>query len=168
LAAAIAATSCSGDSRLHEIAVRACGELEGAIVLQVGSILDGAIAEAEDAGHTAPELGDEMREECPDMMAAVESIDEDEARARHSLINEVDLQLGGCISDWAEGTVTNNAPVAVDVFIDVQFLADDGTLIDTTRTVTSLRPGQTGEWDAFFFGADYARCRADLSSVNES
>jgi hypothetical protein len=159
-------TRCSGDNRLHEIAVRTCGELEGAIVFQVGSILGGAIAEAEDAGHTAPELGDEMREECPDIMAAVESIDEEEAR--DNLINEVDLQLGGCISDWAEGTVTNNAPVAVDVFIDVQFLADDGTLIDTTRTVTSLRPGQTGEWDAFFFGADYARCRADLSSVNES
>jgi hypothetical protein len=58
--------------QLTELAVETCGQLDGAIMLQVGSILGGATRKAEHLGFTPQELGDEMREECPDLMAAME------------------------------------------------------------------------------------------------
>lgn len=109
-----------------------------------------------------------MREACPEIMAALENVGEEQER-RENLINEVELELERCGSDSATGTVRNNSDVRVDVTIEVEFVDDGNVLIDTgIDLVNELRPGQTGQWEAHFFGDDYARCRADISSVFES
>jgi hypothetical protein len=59
---------------LEALAADTCDELNDAIVLQVGYILGDAIDDAEELGFTGPELGDEMRAQCPAMMAAVAAI----------------------------------------------------------------------------------------------
>ena len=59
---------------LEALAADTCEELDDAIVLQVGYILGDAIEDAEELGFTGPELGDEMRTQCPAMMAAVAAI----------------------------------------------------------------------------------------------
>jgi hypothetical protein len=53
---------------LRELAQDTCAELEGSIMLQVGSILSKAQSRALRLGFSAPELGDSMREECPALM----------------------------------------------------------------------------------------------------
>ena len=59
---------------LEALAADTCDQLEDAIVLQVGYILGDAIEDAEELGFSGPELGDEMRSQCPIMMAAVASL----------------------------------------------------------------------------------------------
>jgi hypothetical protein len=49
-----------------------CDQLDGAIMLQVGPILSSATKKAERLGFTGPELGEQMRELCPDTMSALE------------------------------------------------------------------------------------------------
>lgn len=149
------------------MATETCEDLEGAIVLTAGAIVQRAIDDAEELGFTGPELGDEMREVCPDIMAALEGIGEEQER-RDALPSQIDLELRSCSSDGANGTVTNNSDVTVNVSIDVQFTDDSGTLVESGfDSVRGLRPGQTGQWDAAFFGDDYNRCSADISSVFE-
>jgi len=164
-----------GGGKLGDLAEDTCEQLEDSIVLTAGLIVQTAIDEAEDLGYTAPELGVKMREECPGIMAALENIGEDqvereiERAERENLPNLIGLELEGCFSDEARGTVTNNSDVKVGVFIDVAFTDDNGVLIDSgLGSVSGLDPGQTGIWDASFFGDDYARCRADIGSVFES
>lgn len=167
LGLALVLVACGNEGKLTDLAIDTCQELDGSIVLTAGLILQDAIAEAEDLGFTAPELGDKMREECPGIMAAIENVGEEQER-REDLPNQVSLELDGCTSDGASGTVTNNADVTVSVFIEVQFTNDAGVLVDIgLGSVDGLRPGQTGEWEAFFFGDDYARCRANIDSVYE-
>jgi hypothetical protein len=157
-----------GDGGLTDLATETCEDLEDSIVLTAGSIVERAIEDAEEMGFTGPELGDKMREVCPEIMAALEGIGEEQEQ-RENLPNEMDLQLDECNSDGATGTVTNNSDVTADVFIDVQFTSEDGTLIDTGfASVNGLRPGQTGEWQASFFGDGLDRCAADISSASES
>jgi hypothetical protein len=148
-----------GGSELETIASETCASLETAIVLQTGAILTNALSDAEAAGYTGPELGEALTTECPAMMAAVDRIG-DEQEAEANLVNEVDLALDQCTPDGASGTVTNNSDVMVDVFLDITFTADDGTLVDTgLGSVSSLAPGQTGEWDAYVGRDDFDKCK---------
>jgi hypothetical protein len=164
---ALALSAC-GEDPLVALAEDTCEELDSAIVLQVGGILSSAINDAEDLGHTAPELGDALREECPELLAAVEGISE-EQEERDNLINEVSLEIEGCFGDEARGSVTNNSSRTVDVFIDVQFLDESGVVIESgIGNARGLRPGETGRWDAHYFGNGYDRCRAVVSNVFES
>jgi hypothetical protein len=87
---------------------------------------------------------------------------------RELTISEVRLTLERCSDDGAEGKVVNNSDVRVDIFIDIEYLSDSGTVIDTGfASVSGLRPGQTSEWDSSFFGY-FDSCRAEVSSVSES
>ena len=153
---------------LLQVAKETCDELDGAIVLQVGGILSRAIGRAEDAGFSAPDLGDVMRAKCPDMMAAVNSISEDQ-QEREALPSKMRVKLDTCYSDKAVGSVTNNSNVTVEVFVEVQFLDDKGTVIDDgIDSVSGLRPGETGKWEAPYLGdSSYATCRADVTSAFE-
>lgn len=54
---------------LDEVAQDTCDQMDGAIMLQVGPILNSAQRKAERLGFTPPELGDRMRAKCPDLMS---------------------------------------------------------------------------------------------------
>ena len=162
--AGVVAVSRGGDE-LTPVAENACEELEGAIVLQVGGILNRAINDAADAGYSGPELGDKMREICPLTMLAVDNIGE-EQEARDALPGQVDLDLYRCGSEDVTGSVTNNSDQRVDIFIEVTFENSNGVQIgDSNASVSGLRPGQKGEWDAYVFDDSYDTCRARISSV---
>lgn len=97
-------------------------------MLQVGGILSRGINGADDLGHSGPELGDKMREECPEVMTAVETLD-DEQEHKENLPNEMRVRTNTCSAKGASGTVTNNSDVTVDVWIQVQYLNASGTII---------------------------------------
>ena len=78
----IVLAGCS-QAQLTELAKDTCAELDGAIVLQVGPILNRAISEADDLGFSGPELGDKMREECPSTMLALDEVGEEQERRAH-------------------------------------------------------------------------------------
>ena len=91
---------------------------------------------------------------------------EREAPAPKPLEQQVRISGVTCGYDEARGSVTNNAAQAVDVFVDVQFL--DGRIVigDSLASISGLRPGETGRWEAPYLGdSDYDSCRADVSSV---
>lgn len=160
----------SGLVDLVRIAEDACNELEGAIVLQVGGIVTQAIGRAERVGRSGLELGEALRARCPDLMAALDEITEDQER-RERLPSLMAINYR-CDADGAVGTARNDSDVSVDVFIDVEFLDDSGVLVDSSiGTVSGLRPGETGTWEAAFLGRfsgrSYARCRAAVDSAFE-
>lgn len=169
LALCLVVAACGGGgSQLTALAEDTCGKLDGAIMLQAGGILTSATREARLLGHTTGEFGDAMREVCPGLMAALAEWNAEQT-ARDNLINEVTVQLDGCRHDGAAGTVVNKSNRTVDVYVEVQFLDDEGVLINTgLGSVRGLRAGQAGEWNAHFIGRDYARCRASIDSVFES
>jgi len=163
--------SCGG-SALRDLAQETCNDLENAIVLQVGLILENAIEEAERLGYTGPELGDAMRDECPNVMAALANVgEEDEARARQEaeMNARVHTKVDKCNQEGAAGTVTNSWTDSVDVTIEVQFTRD-GILLDTGLAfINGLKPKQTAQWEALYFG-DTAidRCAPPMTSVREA
>lgn len=168
--ALVASTCSSSDAALTELAQDTCDELEGAIVLQVGGIISGAVREAEELGYEGPDLGDKMREECPGLMAAVEGIG-DEQEARDNLPNEMRVVTETCSSDGASGTVTNNSDLTVDIWIGVNYLDSQGVIIDDgLDSVDRVRPGETARWEDERFSSlsGLANCRAEVSSVFES
>ena len=55
----------------RELARETCDELNGAIMLQVGPILNKATGKAGRLGYDQPEFGELMREQCPDTMQAL-------------------------------------------------------------------------------------------------
>lgn len=163
--AALLVTGC-GDGLLTELAQETCAELDGAIVLQVGSILSRAIEEADDIGMTAPELGAAMRAECPSTMAAIENVGEEQER-REELPALMRVTVARCSQDGAAGTVVNGSDVTVDLYIEVQYLDAGGVVVDDgIASLTGLRAGETGEWDASRFDdRPIEKCRADVSSA---
>jgi hypothetical protein len=83
-----------------------------------------------------------------------------------SLESQVRISDVACGWDDARGKVTNNSAQVIDVFIDVQFL--DGTLVigDSLASLSGLRAGETGRWEAPHLGdGNFTKCRADISSV---
>jgi hypothetical protein len=165
LALAVVLSGCGGG--VAQLAKETCAELEGAIVLQAGPIVQRAIAKAEDMGATAGDLGDAMRSECPEIMAAIENIGEEQDR-RDALPSLMDVEVTACTEDGAEGTVKNNSSSTVDVFIDVQFLDQAGTVVDDgLGSINGLRAGETGRWDASSFEGGWSRCRANVGNVFE-
>jgi hypothetical protein len=162
---AAALTGCGGG--VGQLAKETCAELEGAIVLTAGTIVSRAIAEAEDMGASASELGDAMRSECPEIMAAIENIGEEQER-RDALPAQMEVEVTACTDQGAEGTVKNNSSATVDVYVDVQFLDQAGTVVDDgIGSIGGLRPGETGRWDASSFEGGWSRCRANVGSVFE-
>lgn len=139
-------------------------------MLQVGGILAGAIRDAEDLGYKGPDLGDKMREECPELMAAVESIG-DEQEARDNLPDQMRVVTETCSRDGASGTVTNNSDLTVDIWIGVNYLDSSGVIIgDGLDSADRVRPGETAKWEDERFSelSGLANCRAEVSSVFES
>ncbi len=161
--------------RLVKVAQDACLELDGAIVLQVGGILNRAISKAEALEFDGPDLGDAMRSDCPSLMTAIEQVGEDQEerereQERRERLPDLMALAFECGSDNAYGAVRNDSNVTVDVFIDVQFLNGDGVLVDDSiDSINGLRPGETGYWDAPFLsrGRSWATCRAEVNSAFE-
>jgi hypothetical protein len=166
LALAVVLSGCGGG--VDQLAKETCAELEGAIVLQAGPIVQRAIADAEDMGATAGDLGDAMRSECPEIMAAIENIGQEQEQ-RDALPGQMDVEVTACtIGDGAEGTVKNNSASTVDVFIDVQYLDQAGTVVDDgIGSISGLRAGETGRWQASSFEGGWSRCRANVGNVFE-
>ena len=170
---------------LIQTADETCIDLEGAIVLQTGGILNSSISRAEALGFEAPDLGDVMRRACPDVMTALEQVTEDqeqrelereqrelEQERREQLPNLISLSVE-CAPEGAYGGVRNDSDVTVDVFIDVQFLDANGVIVaDGGDSVSGLRPGETGYWDSRFFErttrGSYHDCRAEVSNAFEN
>ena len=80
---------------------------------------------------------------------------------------DVELTQLTCVNGGkVTGTVFNGTGSAVDVYIDIAFEASGGDLVDDSiDVVRGLRPGQTGDWDAFFFESRATRCRTTISNV---
>lgn len=142
-------------------------------MFEVGGILGRALDDADEAGVSGPELGDAMREQCPAEMAAVTSLSEDEAE-REALPDQVELELVECRSGEGggpTGTVTNTGDVAIDVWVEVDYLDDSDVVLDQgLASVRSLRPGVTAEWTATG-GYDLdglSQCHASVGDVYES
>lgn len=155
------------ERRLNELAQETCSELEGAIVLQAGGILSGALDEADDLGFTGPELGDEMRSECPGLMQAMDNIGEESER-REGLRGQMEAEITRCTSDSVTGTVVNRSDVTVDVWLEIDLEDEDGVNVgSSSATVQRLRPGQEGRWEAPVFES-YARCTGRVGTVSES
>lgn len=171
LSLALVGCGASPETRLERIASETCEELNRAVRLEIGLILDEAIEEAEELGFGGPDLGDALRSRCPDTMAAIEHIGQDRGSQRVAGVDgqeNVQLELEGCFSDEARGIVTNNGDDRLTVFVEVQFLDEEDVLVGTGSDIVSgLRPGQTGQWTAHYFGDPYARCMAEISNVYE-
>ncbi len=169
---ALAITACG--SALDDLAAETCEDLEDSIVLTAALIVSSAIEDAEDLGFSAPELGDAMREQCPEIMAALEQVgteSEEREQQERDLMSRVDLETDRCTTDGYSGTVTNNSGFTVDVTIEVEFLGRSNLQLDTSVDfVRSLSPGQTAQWDVSYFGNEgqLDSCRAEISSVRES
>ena len=157
-----------GGGRLAQLAEDTCAELDGSMMLTAGGTLVRAFDDANAMGYSGPEFGDALRAECPSIMSQINDWFAVQER-RDNLINEVGLDLDGCWQDRAEGTVTNNASVTVQVFIEVQFLDFADVLIDTgIDSISGLRPGQTATWEANYWSdSRYAECSAEITSVYE-
>jgi hypothetical protein len=141
-------------------AQRVCEQASEGIVLTAALLMNEAIENADNP--TA--MAQAIRDECPEIVNQILDV----GSGGEDLTGEVSLELDGCTSDGASGTVRNNHSASVDITIEVQFL-DEGVLIDTGLDfVNGLRPNQTGTWEANFFGDDYSRCSANVTSVFES
>lgn len=65
------------------------------------------------------------------------------------LVSLMSIDVKGCSRQGATGTVRNRSDVVVDVFVEVQFLDAGGVVVDNSlASVSGLRPGETGKWDA--------------------
>ena len=76
-----------------------------------------------------------------------------------------------CSRNGSSGTVKDNSDLTVDIFINVQYLDDNGTIIDDgLDSIDRVRPGETANWEDERFSelSDLANCRAEASSVFES
>jgi len=83
------------------------------------------------------------------------------------LEEQMSVEVTGCTDDGASGTVTNHSSQTVDVYIETNYLDSAGVILDDgIDNVRGIRPGETADWDAGYFGdKDVARCRATLSSA---
>jgi hypothetical protein len=109
-----------------------------------------------------------MREECPNTMAALESIGDDQA-ARDALPGQMELSGLSCGIEDVTGRVTNGSDQTVDVFIQIYFETADGTRVgDSNASVSALSPGQTAKWDAYVPEPGYRNCRAEVTSAFEA
>jgi hypothetical protein len=57
---------------LRELARETCDEIDGAMVIVVAGVINKASNKAERLGFEKQELGEEMREQCPGVVAALE------------------------------------------------------------------------------------------------
>lgn len=84
-------------------------------------------------------------------------------------IDDVRIELDGCFSDGASGTVINGHDTSVDVSIEVYFYDSAGTQVDSSFDfVSGVRPGGRATWEAVIFGTEYSTCEAEISSAFES
>ncbi|MFP3881740.1 MAG: DUF4190 domain-containing protein [Actinomycetota bacterium] len=84
-------------------------------------------------------------------------------------IEEVRVELDGCLSDGASGTVINGHDTPVDVTIEVHFFDSAGTqLASVSDFVSGVRPGGRANWSVEMFGTEYSSCEAAISSAFES
>lgn len=155
----------AGENELQELAEETCDELEGAIVLQVGGIINSAVNRAERMGASGPELGNRMRQECPGVMGAVENIGEEQER-EESLADEVEMVDLECLGDSAEGRVRNNNDVAVDVWVEIDFMDEEGgTVLEQGLDNLSLQPNTTGRYDVTNIGPSAGFCSGRIDTV---
>jgi hypothetical protein len=61
------------EAKLDDLARMTCTNLNGAMMITVGQILQGAILEAQRIGYSGPELGSRMRSMCPDIMVELDA-----------------------------------------------------------------------------------------------
>lgn len=143
-------------------AQRVCSDASEGIVLTAAIRMTNAIENSSDPAALAAAI----REECPEIVNQILELGEDDSQ---DLIGRANMQMDECDQDGARGTVRNNHSAPIDVTIEVQFLGDDRVLVDTgIDFVNSLRPGQTAQWDASFFGAAIGFCDPVITSVRES
>ncbi len=134
--------------------------------------MDGILAKGQsrafDETKIGLEFGSAVRADCPAAMAAVDAINDREER-QQNLPKQMAVEVAHCYSKEAQGTVTNNSGVTVDVYVEVQFLDEAGRVLDDSLdSVSGLRAGETGNWTAPYLGRGKpARCRANVGSVFE-
>ena len=136
--------------QLTELADATCAQLSDALVIQLGAILEPAPNEAAALGFGGPRFGDELRKSCPDTMAAVDQIIEDQQLEEElPALVEAELEFDGCFSEGRQltGAVTNPTDRPISVTIEVDFLLVDGTLVDDSIDFVDLAPGQRGLWE---------------------
>lgn len=66
--------------QLKELAAETCDELDGAIVMVAGPLMNKAIGKAGRLGFEGHELGDAMREQCPGLMRGLSAWAEEHGR----------------------------------------------------------------------------------------
>lgn len=144
---------------------RVCDEAGRGIVLTAAMNMADAIENASDPTAMAAAI----REECPEIVAQILDVGSGLDSGGQDLIGRANMQMDTCDQDGARGTVRNNHSAAIDVTIEVQFLSGSRVLLDTGLDfVDGLRPGQTAEWDASFFGESLGFCDPEVTSVYES
>lgn len=177
LVLALVAAACSAP-KLDTLAARTCSQLEDAIVLIAGVIVSEAISEAEETGFTGAGLGDAMRDECPELMSALEGtgnqsdageiirvIEDATQAARVSAVQHSIETSGSCTADGHEGTLENPFGEKIDVTLEIRF-TNDGVLVETsTDYVKGVRPGEKAAWDGYAFGADFTHCAVEVTDV---
>lgn len=136
-------------------AVTACTAVEDARMFE----LDGILAAGRREAGGRESFNSAFSSECPDVAIPALMIED--------FPNQVDLKLDNCTRrDGADGTVTNNNLVRVTIFVEVDYLTSDGTLIDVGRDSVTLNPGQTGRWDAYGPRAPADRCQSRVDQVS--
>lgn len=144
---------------------RVCDEASRGVVLTAAISMTAAIESAPDPGALAAAI----REECPEIVNQILEVGSGLDSGGQDLIGRANMQMDTCDQDGARGTVRNNHSAAIDVTIEVQFLSGSRVLLDTGLDfVDGLRPGQTAEWDASYFGESLGFCDPEVTSVRES
>lgn len=84
-----------------------------------------------------------------------------------TLESQMSVTTTTCNSEGAKGTVTNGSASTVDVYIQTAYLDSAGTMLDDgIDSVSGLRPGETADWEAGYFGGKFVKsCRAEVSSA---
>jgi hypothetical protein len=84
-----------------------------------------------------------------------------------TLEDQISVSVTGCNDDGASGQVTNHSSETVDVYIETNYLDSAGVILDDgIDNVSGIRPGETANWDAGYFGGkDVDSCRGKVSSA---
>ena len=83
--------------------------------------------------------------------------------------SDVKLKQLTCVNgDEVTGTIFNGTESTVDVTIEISYETRGRDLVDSTlSSVRGLRPGSTGDWDAYYPESRATVCRTKISRVFE-
>lgn len=157
----VAGGSSSGSSsRASEL----CDEVSGLSFFQARRVLDGI---GEPMNHA-------VWEKCRGTMLALTEQASEIADIEASPIvyrqqDLVEIGVETCTDEGASGTVTNGNDVKVSVRVEVDFISDQGELLDVAdEWVHDLQPRQSWQWETVAFNiAGVAHCDARIDGLFE-